>query len=159
MKKRLFTLTLAASVTLSGGMLDQAANLAKSAGVDTKAVSGLNLNNELLSTLTKQLGVNPKQAAGGTATLLKAAADKMPKGSYETLLKSVPGLGAIAKNGDLLSQAGKLAGGNFSVDAAFKALGMQPDMVKQFVPVITDYAKKFAPQSAQLLQQALSAVL
>jgi len=159
MKKQLFTLGLAVSVTLSAGMLDQAANLAKSAGVDTKAVSGLNLNNELISTLTKQLNVNPKQAVGGTAALLKAAGDKMPKADYDTLLKQVPGLGAITQKSALLNQAAGMAKGGFSVDSAFKALGLKPDMAKQFAPLITDYAKKFAPQSASVLQQALSAVL
>ena len=114
----------------------------------------------LISELTGSLGVTPQQATGGTAALLQAASKSMPSSNYSELLKSVPGLGSIAESkSDMLGGAMNMLGGNDSVSAAFKALGMDNSMIGKFIPLILDYAGKYATkENMSLLKSALSAV-
>jgi len=115
----------------------------------------------LLSALTGQLGVSPKQAAGGTAALMNVAAQSMPQTNYAQLLKSVPGLSSLVQgNEGLVNGAARMMGGNDMVGTAFKALGMDSGMIGKFAPAILDYVKQYAtPQNVALLKQAWSAFL
>ncbi len=114
----------------------------------------------LISVLTGSLGVTPQQAAGGTAALLQAASKSMPSSNYSELLKSVPGLSSISESkSDMLGDAISMLGGNDSVLAAFKALGMDNSMIGRFIPLILDYAGKYATkENMSLFKSALSAL-
>ena len=158
MYKKSLAVAFAAVLSLHAGIADQAVKHAQALQKENAAgLKGMKLDNELIGALTQKLGVSPKQAAGGTAALLQEAAAKIPQGDYSQILKSVPGLSQIADQGKMLSQLSSLAGKG-SVTDTFKALGMQGDTVKQFAPVVMDYAKKFiSPAQAELLQKAWSA--
>ncbi len=158
--KKLVLVALTGSVlTLQAGLFDsfiggtEQKSAPKSEGVTQNSGS-------LISELTGSLGVTPQQAAGGTAALLQAASKRMPSSNYGELLKSVPGLGSIAesKNG-MVGGAMNMLGGGDSVSAAFKALGMESSMIGKFIPLILDYAGKYATkENVSLLKSALSAV-
>jgi hypothetical protein len=94
MKRSIATALLVAAVGLQAGFFDsameQAGSYMQSSAAPQKAEAPQ--SNGLISTLTDELGITPKQAAGGTALLMKAAADSMPKSNYTSLLSSVPGL-------------------------------------------------------------------
>lgn len=109
-------------------------------------------NNSLISSLTSSLGVTPTQAIGGTAVLLNSAKGKMEPSQYTELMNKTPGLGDILSSGAASSLLG-----NTSASDQFKVLGMDPALIKQFAPVILEYAKGYvSPSVASALLGALS---
>lgn len=98
-------------------------------------------SNPLIGSLTSGLGVNPEQAVGGTAAMMGLAQNKLTPDQFSSVSNAVPGLGDITK------AAGPLLGGLplsslGDVQNAFSKLGMSPDMVGKFAPVITDAVSK-----------------
>lgn len=111
----------------------------------------------LLNTLGTQLNVTPQQAVGGTGALLGLAKNKLSGNDYSQLSKSVPGLdqlagtsalGSLGGLGGMLGNSGSQSAVNNAlgnvqsmgdVTKAFGALGMDGNMVGQFVPVILQY--------------------
>ena len=107
-------------------------------------------SNPLISSLTSGLGVTSDQAVGGTGAMMGLAQNKLSPDQFSAVSNSIPGLGDITK------AAGPLLGGaNLSsvadVQGAFSKLGMSPDTVAKFAPVITSAVEKTAgPQVAGL---------
>ena len=114
----------------------------------------------LVQTLVKQTGVTEKQAAGGAGLMLDYAKKQMSPGDFSQLTTSVPEFGPLATQGAKLAPAKPtgatgaaagmasgvtgamgLGGGLSSLGGAFKALGLSPEMITKFVPVLLDYAK------------------
>lgn len=90
----------------------------------------------LLGSLTGDLGVTDKQAAGGAGALLALAQNQLPENQFDSVLDKVPGLdGLIGQSGGIASQMQSLQ----SVMGAFKSLGLSPDMVMQFAPKILSF--------------------
>ena len=165
-KKTVMIALLGTALSLQAGFFDdalkQAGSLTGSASsAPTASHAATGQTDGLLSTLTGQLGVSPKQAAGGTAALMNVAAQSMPQTNYAELLKSVPGLSSLVQgNEGLVNGAARMMGGNDMVGTAFKALGMDSGMVGQFAPLLLDYIKQYAtPENVALLKQAWSAFL
>lgn len=162
MKKKTIMLLLAGTVGLQAGFFDNAMQQAGSMmGNRSTQTTDATQQTGLLSTLTSQLGVTPKQAAGGTAALMKVAQQQMPATNYAQLLKSVPGLSSIVGGNEaLVNGAMQMMGGSDMVNQTFKALGMDSSMVDKFAPVLLNYFKEYAtPQNIALLKQAWSAFL
>lgn len=129
----------------------------------------------LVQTLVKQTGVTEKQASGGAGLMLDYAKKQMSPGDFSSLTASVPEFGPLATQGAKLappkptgatgaasSVAGGvtgamgLGGGLSSLGGAFKALGMSPEMITKFVPVLLNYAKgKGGAGAFGLLSKAL----
>ena len=108
---------------------------------------------ELVDMLTKNLGIDGKQAEGGAAVLFNAAKQKMGGAEFGQLLGGVPGLSdlmhkAPAAGGGLGGMLGGLAGamgGNAALIATvvggFSKLGLKADDAKKFVPVILEFLR------------------
>jgi len=114
-----------------------------------------------ISLLTKNLGVDSKQAAGGTAALLGAAASAMPKENFDKIVSSVPGLSSLSSGGagGMLGSALSMAGGT-DIAKSFEALGMDSKMVSKFAPLLLEYAKPYLDsKNLSLLQQAWKAFM
>jgi len=113
-------------------------------------------SSDLIPALTKQLGVNETQAAGGTGAMLKLAQEKLSAGDFDQIAKAIPG------SDKYLATAKQLLGGTniankAGLQSAFSKFGMSPDMVDKFKPVITDYVGKVGgEQTKNLLAAALS---
>ena len=107
-------------------------------------------SNPLVSALTSGLGVSPEQAVGGTGAMMGYAQNKLSPDQFSSISNAVPGLGDITK------AAGPLLGGSplnslADVNGAFSKLGLSPDMVAKFAPVIGDAVSKAAgPQIGSL---------
>ncbi|HKZ73597.1 MAG TPA: DUF2780 domain-containing protein [Steroidobacteraceae bacterium] len=109
---------------------------------------------ELVDLLVKQLGVDEKQARGGSAVLFKAARDKLGAGEFDRMLGGVPGIGDLLKQtpasggvGKLFGGlAGALGGGNAAILAnvvtSFASLGLGQEDAKRFPPVILGYLRE-----------------
>jgi hypothetical protein len=105
--------------------------------------------------LTEQLDVTDDQAAGGAGAIFEYAKDQLGTDDFSQIAQVVPNmdtlLGAAPKNemgGGIVDQGlsalgadtgslGKLA----ALAGPFNQLGLSPDMVSQFVPIVLDYVK------------------
>ena len=107
-------------------------------------------SSDLISTLTSKLGVSEKQASGGAGALFNMAKGEIGSTKFRSIEKSVPGIDQMMKDGDvdlggggmssITSMAGSLEG-VAKVNAIFDKLGLSPEMVQKFTPVILDYVK------------------
>jgi len=95
---------------------------------------------QLMGQLQSQLGITETQAAGGTGALLQLAKSQLGTGTMNSLASKVSGLSSLLGNGSslgegLLSNISSMSG----VQTAFSALGMEPGMIQQFVPVVLGF--------------------
>lgn len=117
----------------------------------------------LVDILVHRLGVSPQQALGGAGAIFQVAQSNMNPQAFSTLSRSIPGMDTMLGAAPAISGLSSVAGGNSTLGnaaalaAAFKQLNLSPDMVGQFIPVITNYASKASGQAiANLLQTALT---
>ena len=122
---------------------------------------------KLIGSLVDTLGVSEEQATGGAGAVFKEAKNNMSFGDYSQLLSAVPGIdslisaapqtgGLAGKASSLLGGSGGSATGMANLADSFSKLGLAPDMVNQFVPVILDFVQSEGGQQAMtLLKSAL----
>lgn len=109
---------------------------------------------DLVNELVSKLGVDPKQAKGGAGMILGLVKDKLGTGEFAKVKEAIPEADALADDapeagGGLLGAVGGLAsalGAGGAGDLAklaggFEKLGLDPDMVGKFVPVILNFVK------------------
>lgn len=111
---------------------------------------------ELTNLLVQRLGVTPQQAMGGAGALLQIAQTRMNPDAFAQLSKQVPdvqkllsAVPALQPQSGLGGLAGKLAGlsGDSTISTAltavsiFQQLGMKPEQMQKFVPVVVDYVR------------------
>ena len=104
---------------------------------------------ELIGMLTKNLNVTPKQATGGAGALFNVAKSRLKPAEFSQVAAVVPGMDGLLKaapstggGGGLSSLGGALpggAGGLAAAAGAFQKLGLSPDMVSKFVPILTQF--------------------
>jgi Protein of unknown function VcgC/VcgE (DUF2780) len=112
--------------------------------------SGASSASGLTNTLTSQLGVSSQQASAGVGSMLNYAQGRLSPEQWSTVSKSLPGADTYLKSaGDALG-AGKITSAA-GLDSAFTKLGMSPDMVKKFAPIVSDYAGKYGSAAAKSL--------
>lgn len=162
----------------SGRQITQS-GAAAAQGVGTSQMS-------LTDMLTRQLGISQNQALGGAGAIFQTAQGNMDPQSFATLSQSVPemdnmldaapallpdsvssmtdgmapmiGSGAIGDGsgglGSMMGDSGVSSGA--SLAASFQQLNLSPEMVNQFIPIITDYVSNTGSQAAaNLLRSAL----
>jgi hypothetical protein len=124
---------------------------------------------ELIDLLTKNLGIDGKQAEGGAAVLFKAAKDKLGGEEFGKLLGGVPGLSDLMHMapasgggglGGMLGGLARAVGGNAGLIATvvggFSKLGLKADDAKRFVPVILEFLRaKVGPDVVSKLEKTL----
>lgn len=127
----------------------------------------------LVDILAQQLGISQHQALGGAGAIFQAAQTGMDPQAFSTLSQSVPGItdmlnaAPVVSNplGGMGSGVSSLLGGSgsslnsaASLAASFQQLNLSPDMVGQFIPIVTNYVQNTSGQvSANLLRSALGA--
>lgn len=125
----------------------------------------------LTDILVSQLSVSQQQALGGAGALFQVAKQNMEPQAFSTLSQSVPGMNdmlaaAPTPSDPVSSLAGSLSsmmgdtdntlGTVASLATSFNELNLSPDMVGQFIPIMTEYVKNTSGQvTANLLQAAL----
>ena len=164
--------------------LDQADDAAETVKKTTSTVRNVNdtaqnvpvvaetAQTSLIDTLTKQLGVTPDQAKGGSGALFQTAKKNMSADDFNQVSQAVPGMDGIlaaapkpdtdSATGNLLSGIAAASGNSTLTDAtslvnAFQQLDLSGDMVTQFTPVIIDYVKQNGGEHlANILQASLT---
>jgi hypothetical protein len=124
---------------------------------------------ELIQILTSNLGVQENQATGGAGLLFQLAKEKLGDEAFAQIAEHVPGIGnmieAAPASGGLASAIGGLASmmgapqelGNIAAAiSGFSELGLNADMVSQFIPIILSFVQdKGGDQVSGLLAQVL----
>lgn len=103
----------------------------------------------LVGELTKQLSITPAQASGGAGTLFNLAKSRLSPADFGKVSASVPGIDGLMKSAPAASTANAIPGvpnagglgGLASAAGSFQKLGMSPDMVGKFVPVLTKFVE------------------
>lgn len=117
------------------------------------STSGATSDSGLVSSLTQKLGVSNEQATGGAGAILGYAKEKLSPEDFATVSKSVPEAdslikaapkddGMSAKMGNMtsaMSGGDSSSSGLGSLAGSFGKLGLSPDMVGKFMPVIMEY--------------------
>jgi hypothetical protein len=122
---------------------------------------------ELVGELTKGLSITPKQATGGAGTLFGLAKSQLSSADFGKIAAVVPGMGSFLKAapstgggsglGGLTSALPGSMGAMASATTAFQKLGLSPDMVQKFLPILTNFVQaKGGANVASLLSGALS---
>lgn len=104
---------------------------------------------ELVQMLTEQLGITSEQASGGAGALFNLAKTQLKSEDFNRVAAVVPDMNGLLKAAPkvegLSSSLGSIglgsAGGMSGVFDQFKALGLSPDMVGKFVPVLTKFVE------------------
>ena len=119
---------------------------------------------KLIGSLVDKLGVSEEQATGGAGAIFKEGKNNMSSDDYSQLLNAVPGIdsliSAAPQAGGLGGKASSLLGGSAGSMAgladSFSKLGLSPEMVNQFVPIVLDFVQsEGGQQTMTLLQNAL----
>lgn len=138
------------------------------AGTATASTTGISQIG-LVDILVHRLGVSPQQALGGAGAIFQMAQANMNPQAFATLSKSIPGMDTMLNaapamsnlSGGLSSLMGDKSntlGNVTALAASFQQLSLSPDMVSQFIPIVTNYVSKTSGQTtADLLQSALTA--
>lgn len=152
------------------GAGDAAATVAEESSTSAGAM-------DLVGMLTSKLGVTETQAAGGAGSLFAMAKGLLSESDYGQVAAAIPGIGDLIKAAPAVSEStaeksDQMAGltqglGSLTkaVDSAgkyaavydqFQQLGLNTDMVSQFVPVILDFAKSSGGETvANILKSVL----
>jgi hypothetical protein len=119
---------------------------------------------ELVGQLTKALSITPAQASGGAGALFGLAKNKLSPADFTKVASAVPGIDGLIKSAPAASSSKGLPGlsslgglgGLASAAGSFQKLGLPPEMVAQFVPVLTKFVESKAGSGvASLLAGAL----
>ena len=124
----------------------------------------------LIDLLTNNLGVSTEQATGGAGAIFDYAKQRLSPDQFSQVSSVLPGVDSLigaapkpAPLGDKLVGLSSALGGDSgtaraigSLGGSFSQLGLSPDMVGEFIPVVLDYAKsQGGPEIMKLLQGAL----
>ncbi|HJY78451.1 MAG TPA: DUF2780 domain-containing protein [Burkholderiales bacterium] len=119
-----------------------------------QSMMGMGSGASLPATLSNQLGVSESQATGGTGAILAFAQQRLAAGDFDIVAKAIPG------SEQYLGLAKQLLGSvNISdkagLQSAFSKMGMAPDMLSKFTPIVTDYVSKAGSDQASKLLAGL----
>lgn len=183
MKKLILILTLS---TLSSAGLSSSVMAAESSWLDSlKGFVGMSDTQEkmaqldtagLVNMLTSKLDVNTEQAAGGMGAILNYVKNNVSNEQFSQLAKSLPGveglvgqmpdiskLGTSEGLGGLLDKASEYSESLKSINDVkkqFEALGLEPDMITNFIASAQKYLDTEEGQQAKkVLTEGLAKLL
>ena len=106
----------------------------------------------LVSMLTDKTGVSEEQAAGGAGAIFDYAKDNLSADDFASISEGVPDMdsllsaapktedsSAMGKLGGMLGDKGGSMGGLADLAGSFESLGLDPEMVSQFLPIVEQY--------------------
>jgi hypothetical protein len=114
------------------------------------AAAAVKASPDLVTSLAKEIGGTPEQAAGAAGALFGVAKSKLSPGDFSQVSKAVPGMDSLLAAapllgggaGGALGKAAGTAGGLAAAGQAFTKLGLKPEMVSKAIPVLTSFVTK-----------------
>ena len=147
------------------------ASAAQAQGQHAATTAAKSPSPELVGLLTNQLSVTPAQATGGAGTIFGLAKSHLSSTDFSKIAAVVPGMGGFLKAAPAASSlsgggipgissiSASLPGATGGLGAAagsFQKLGLSPDMVTKFLPILTQFVQaKGGPAVASLLSKGL----
>lgn len=137
------------------------------------AAAGVPAELGLVNILVGQLGINQQQALGGVGSIFSVAQQRMNGPDFSQLSNAVPGMDrylssapqqvTAANSSSLLGAAASIMGNQggtlgtlANLAGSFQSLGMNSNMISQFVPVMLQYVQQQGGAGTMsLLQNAL----
>lgn len=125
----------------------------------------------LISNLVEQLGISEQQAEGGAGALFSMAKEQLASGDFAQLTDAVPEITALVGSapeaggaGGMLGKLGGMLGGKAesmgqlaAVASSFSKLGLNREMISEFVPLILSYVQEQGGEGVRgILEKALS---
>lgn len=124
----------------------------------------------LAEKLAEQLGITSDQGAAGAGSILRYAKQKMGADDFQKISEFIPGMDHILTVGPSVNTSG-LAENVAAIESDnpgvatmllindFDQIGMAPDMVEKFIPIIVHYVKTQGGESgAGMLKNALAGI-
>jgi hypothetical protein len=122
-------------------------------------------NTQLTDVLMQRTGLTQAQAQSGMGVLLQLAQNRLQPKEFAQLEQAIPNVQNLlsAVNPEMLNDLVQLASGSggtisnlITVVSLFKQLGMTPEQIQQFVPLVLDYVNtKQGATMAKLLGSAI----
>jgi hypothetical protein len=122
---------------------------------------------DLIQSLTSQLGISGEQATGGAGAIFDYAKQNLSAEDFSSIAKGIPGMddmlimapepessSTMGKVGSMLGSDSSL-GGLAGLTSSFESLGLDADMVSKFMPIVSDYVGKMSGDQAMQLLQGL----
>ena len=106
-------------------------------GSDEQQTETTTAANPLTDLLSSQLGVSAEQAAGGAGALLSLASSQLSGDQATELSNIIPGADALTAA--IPGGLGSMLSNMDTLNQAFNLLGMDADMVSQFIPIIMQF--------------------
>lgn len=149
-----------------------AQNSVAQSAVNVGAVTNAGAESGLVNVLVDQLGINSQQAMGGVGSIFSLARQRMSPADFMQLSGSVPDMDQylsevpqssgssssswLGNAADLIGDQANGLGRLAALAGSFQTLGMDTNMISQFVPVVLDYVQgQGGPGAMSLLQSAL----
>ena len=126
----------------------------------------------LVNLLMQKLGVTEAQAQGGAGALFSLAKQSLSPQEFGQVAESVPEMDTLLKAApetsgslsDMVGQGSSLLGGETTeqlggaagLASAFSELGLSPDMVNKYIPVVLDYVQS---KGGETLKNLLASAL
>jgi Protein of unknown function VcgC/VcgE (DUF2780) len=114
---------------------------------------------DVVKQLSKQLGINKKQAQGGLVAILRAGQQNLSARDFAEFVRDVPGADKLLKSAPPPSALSSIAGGLGSLlggrstagrwaglAASFAELGVDLDTAKKFGPIVMEHVRKHGGQ-------------
>jgi hypothetical protein len=139
-------------------------------GLSPFAISAQDVS--LVDLLMQQLGVTQPQAQGGAGALFNSAKQALSPQEFDQVAATVPEMDSLLEAApkssgtlnDMMGQgsslfggeANKQLGGAMDLANSFSELGLSPEMVNKYVPVVLDYVESKGGETVRnLLASAL----
>jgi len=165
----------AALSTIDSGLasIEQSAQMGRQAITTGSEMANTAGQISLTDILVQQLGITQQQAMGGTGAIFQLAQTGMTPQAFATLSQSVPGMTEMLNAAPVVSNplmgmgsgvstllgntgAGATLNNAAILAASFQQLNLSPDMIGQFVPIVSNYVRTTSGQlTADLLNSAL----
>ena len=109
----------------------------------------------LVDTLSQRFNITPEQARGGAGALFALAQSRLSPQEFSQVAAVMPEMNGMLQGTPDMGQLSAF-GGWSSVVGIFQKLGLTPDMVLKFVPVLVNYVRcRGGLNAASLLGKAL----
>jgi hypothetical protein len=117
----------------------------------------------IVDLLTTKLGVTKEQAEGGAGAIFKRAKSNLSAKDFGKVANVVPQMDTLLKAAPEIEKSEGLAGGALgklgglsSLSSSFSKLGLSPDMIGKFTPIILSYVQSEGGNSIKdLLSKAV----
>jgi hypothetical protein len=128
--------------------------------------------NDLLQSLTSQLGITTEQAAGGAGALFNLAKNRLGGEDFSQIAAAVPDIDSLISAAPAVTESAasegasavaSMLGGESGLSnlatlaTSFSQLGLSADMIAQFTPIVLDYLQQVGGTSVmEMMKGALA---